>query len=161
MDNMIYHEIQRFRQWWLLITVVAATAWVLFTIINYGREDNWAYIGIFALIMPLLLLLSMKMETKITDTGVHVSMFPLLMRTRHFEWSDIDKAYMRTYQPLKEYGGWGIKGTGSNRAYNVSGKEGLQLELKDGRRILIGTQKPQEMDEVLRIIHKNTSGRVR
>jgi len=161
MSNMIYHEVQRFRRWWLLIGVVATTAGCLFIIIDYGREENSAYIGIFALIISLLLLLTMKMDTKITDTGVYVRMFPLLMRTRHFEWSDIDKAYTRTYQPLEEYGGWGIKGTGNNRAYNVSGKQGLQLELKDGRRILIGTQKPQEIDEVLNIIHKNASFRIR
>jgi hypothetical protein len=42
------------------------------------------------------------------------------------------------------YGGWGIKRGIGGLAYNVSGNQGLQLVLTDGRKILIGTQKPEQ-----------------
>ena len=48
-----------------------------------------------------------------------------------------------------QYGGWGIRGFKSNRAYNVSGKIGLQLEFKNGDKLLVGTQNGQEMNDVL------------
>ena len=34
-------------------------------------------------------------------------------------------------------------------AYNVKGKMGLQLVLKNGKKILIGTQKTEELKQIL------------
>ena len=50
---------------------------------------------------------------------------------------------IRQYKPLKEYGGWGIKyGMGRvGKAYNVKGNIGMQLELKNGQKVLFGTQR--------------------
>jgi hypothetical protein len=39
---------------------------------------------------------------------------------------------------------------GKNRALNVSGSFGLQLVMKDGAKMLIGTQKPQELEDFLK-----------
>ena len=52
----------------------------------------------------------------------------------------------RTYRPILEYGGWGIRYTmGRGWAYNVSGNQGVQLELASGKRILIGSQRAEEL----------------
>jgi hypothetical protein len=53
----------------------------------------------------------------------------------------------RTYRPILEYGGWGIRYSpfGQGCAYNVSGNRGVQLELADGQRILIGSQRAEEL----------------
>jgi len=56
---------------------------------------------------------------------------------------------VRKYKPLLEYGGYGIRGFGNNRALNISGNTGLQLVFKDGRKLLIGTKKGHEMIEML------------
>ena len=42
-----------------------------------------------------------------------------------------------------EYGGWGIKGKRHKKAYTVSGNYGIQFLLKNGKMIMIGTQKPK------------------
>jgi hypothetical protein len=54
--------------------------------------------------------------------------------------SNIRKYEAITYSPLLNYGGWGIR----KGAYNVSGNKGVQFELYDDERFLIGTQKPEE-----------------
>jgi hypothetical protein len=64
-------------------------------------------------------------------------------------WPEVARAYLRRYDPLGEYGGWGIKGTSQNRAYNIANEEGLQLELHNGRRLLLGTQRPTELAQAL------------
>lgn len=54
---------------------------------------------------------------------------------------------MRLYRPIKEFGGWGMRTAfnGKNgKAYNVSGNVGIQLELKNGSKTLLGTQKGKE-----------------
>jgi hypothetical protein len=39
---------------------------------------------------------------------------------------------------------------GNRRAYNTSGNMGLQLIMKNGKKILIGTHKPDELDAFLK-----------
>ena len=59
--------------------------------------------------------------------------------------ADIRSVEARTYSPLKEYGGWGIRGWGQKKAYNVMGNEGVELKLSNSQQIMIGSQKAQEL----------------
>lgn len=58
--------------------------------------------------------------------------------------------FVREYKPILEYGGYGIRYSFSGKAYNVRGKMGLQLKFKDGGKLLIGTQKMEEMEDILK-----------
>lgn len=53
-------------------------------------------------------------------------------------------------EPIKEYGGWGIKGKFKSKAYNVSGNIGLQLYLKNGRKVLFGTQRQEAIENAMK-----------
>ncbi|MCB0473313.1 MAG: hypothetical protein KDC69_02350 [Flavobacteriaceae bacterium] len=67
-------------------------------------------------------------------------------------WNDLGKVFIRKYNPVLEYGGWGVRLNyyrKRGRAFNVSGNIGLQLILKNGKKILIGTHKEYEMKQVL------------
>ena len=59
------------------------------------------------------------------------------------------------HDPRQGYGGWGVRFIRSGRAYTVSGNLGVQLELSNGKGLLIGTQDP---DEFLRAIGTAGSG---
>jgi hypothetical protein len=50
---------------------------------------------------------------------------------------------------LKEYGGWGIRMGRNNKAYNVSGNIGIQIIFNDESKLLIGTNEPEEIANVL------------
>lgn len=99
-----------------------------------------------------------KLETTITDKGVLVSFFPFLSNRKTILWEDVEETYVREYNPITEYGGWGVpfistataRGVANNRALNVKGNKGLQLVLKDGKRLLIGTQEPEKIEGVLK-----------
>jgi hypothetical protein len=85
----------------------------------------------------------MKLVVEIRADGIHFRYPPMINKFRKIGRKDILRVEVREYMPIKEYGGWGIK-TGSKKygkAYNVKGKEGLQLYLKDGSRLLFGTQR--------------------
>lgn len=148
--TILFQEQQRFTQWWLYVSLVPVV--VLEAIMLYREKLPWyewwpllISIGVFALILLI------RMRTVITDEAITVYYFPLLQKPKVFLWTALDKVYVREYSPLSEYGGWGIKGWGSKygRAYNVKGNKGLQLELKDGKKVLIGTQEPIAIEEVL------------
>ncbi len=76
-----------------------------------------------------------------------MALFPLYRR--RIRLADITAAEAVTYSPLVEYGGWGIKGLPGNSAINARGNRGVRLTLRDGRRILIGSQRPDELAAAL------------
>ena len=95
------------------------------------------------------LFVSLKLITRVTNQGISVQFMPLHRKPVMFLFSDIREHSLRTYRPIIEFGGWGIKRGSGGLAYNVSGNKGLQLVLKDGRKILIGTQKPEHLKSAI------------
>lgn len=62
-------------------------------------------------------------------------------------YSDIQSCEAVTYHPIREFGGWGIRFRKGETAYTVSGNQGVRLYLKNGKKILIGSQKPARLAE--------------
>jgi len=64
----------------------------------------------------------------------------------------ISQAFIRQYQAVAEYGGWGYRNfsLGHGKALNVTGNQGIQLLFNDGSKLLIGTEKPAEAASVLK-----------
>ncbi|GAA4376011.1 hypothetical protein GCM10023186_09410 [Hymenobacter koreensis] len=105
--------------------------------------------GLATALFIAFLLLTLRLEIRLDETGVHYRLAPLHRSWRHKAWAEISRVQVRSYDPLGEYGGWGLKGTSRNRALNIAGSEGLQLELRDGTRLLLGTQRPAELRQAL------------
>lgn len=94
--------------------------------------------------VPLLFLL-MRLDTRADESGITINMSPLT-RQKFFHYSEIETAEARDYHPIIEYGGWGVRRSLKNGyAYNMTGTRGVQLVLKDGKRILIGSQRADEL----------------
>jgi hypothetical protein len=74
-----------------------------------------------------------------------VRFFPFHRNFKRFAFEDFGEYYAREYRPLLEYGGWGIRCGKNGKAYNVSGKKGLQIIFKNGKKLLIGSQNPEEL----------------
>jgi hypothetical protein len=89
------------------------------------------------------------LHTRIDKDGIAYRFAPIHRKERFIKWSSIKVAYVRKYRPIAEYGGWGFRRGRSGIAYNTSGKMGLQLQLSDGKKILIGTQTPKALQRVL------------
>lgn len=158
--KILFSETQRFRQWWL---------WTLLILLN-GLLAVMAYTHVFekptitdhlaetiticavALLMFFLTfgMLSVKLETRISADRISVCLCPIQRSYRHFYWNDIIRCYIRDYSPIGEFGGWGFRGTKRNRALNIDGSMGIQLQLKDGNKLLIGTQNSTEADAAIK-----------
>lgn len=154
----VFTEKQRFTQWWLWVIIIGVTLIAPLAIVindpKHGFQAHTATDIIFACIVPVLviiLFLLLQLRTRIDETGIYYRFVPIHFQVLHKSWDDIEKAYIRQYSPLKEYGGWGIRYGmgGKGKAYNVRGNMGLQIELKNGKKMLLGTQKPDEMNEIL------------
>ncbi len=102
----------------------------------------------FGLIFPLLML-NMKLTTEIKYKGIFLKFFPFHLKGKFFPFEEIEKVELLKYNPIKDYGGWGIRYGKSGWAYNVRGKIGLMVYFKNGKKILIGTQKGEEIINVI------------
>jgi hypothetical protein len=99
-----------------------------------------------------LLLLNTRLDTVVKRNGIYVRFFPFHFKFKHYAWDELKKSFVRRYSPLTEYGGWGLRlGLfGSGRAFNVSGDQGLQLQFTDDKKLLIGTQKAEDLEMALK-----------
>lgn len=155
----LYREVQRFRQSWVwgMVFVVAAMGWWGFiqqVILGKPLGQNpapdwgvWLLWAVIGLCLPALFL-SIKLVLEVTPDGVVIHYLPITKRV--IPLADIEKVEARTYNPIREFGGWGVKGwSRRNVAYNLSGNQGVQLTLGDGRRVMLGSRRPQELAEAI------------
>lgn len=164
-NKLIYREEQRFGLWlrWLVAVLVAsAVPFSIFSLTKIPSEQGSpgilpiilpAMAGIFVPVAVAVLFLLLKMETEVRSDGLYVRFFPVHFSFKSFTKDDLSECYAREYRPLLEYGGWGIRyGLKKGKAYNVSGNKGVQLVFKNGKRLLIGSQRAEELEEAIRTV---------
>ena len=147
---ILFGERQKFNQWWLWVILLGSLAITIVSVYPLLITDKaWVgWLSIGGLLVITALAAGITVRTEITAAYIRVSCTSYFSRT--IDWEDIAEAYVRKYNPLGEYGGWGYRLSPKHgTAYNVMGDQGLQLVLKNGRRILIGTQKAMDLIEVL------------
>lgn len=155
----LFREEQRFRQIWLWMIVMAPAAFAWWPFIQQviggkplGQHPapDWLVWVIWLLIglgLPFLFGRT-SMILEVTGEAVLVRYRPFTRRTILL--ADVARAEARTYNAIKDYGGWGIKGWSSAKmVYNVGGNRGVELTLTDGRSVMLGSQRADELAEVI------------
>ncbi|WP_018616763.1 hypothetical protein [Segetibacter koreensis] len=160
-NDVLFTERQKFRQWWVWLTLLGVNGLFIFAVFKQvigGQQFGEKPMGntqlLFTagvIILLTIWLFNLRLETQIKKTGIYVRFFPFHLSFRHYPWYNISRSFVRKYNPIAEYGGWGIRlGLfGKGKAFNVSGNKGLQLEFRNNKKLLIGTNKPGELAEAL------------
>jgi hypothetical protein len=150
--KILFSEKQRFNQWWLWAILIGINLLFLYVAI-FQPNIILTLSFVFTLILTLLFLI-FRLETRISEEKIYVRLYPLQLKYKEYKWSEISKCSIRQYSPIGEYGGWGLRGFGKNKAINISGNLGLQIDFINNKKLLIGTNKTKELTEVLRKIGK-------
>ena len=164
----LYHETQRFHQTWLWVLVggvAALTWWVFVRQVVQGQEFGnnpspdwglWLLLLFIGIGLPGLFLY-LRLVLEVTPEQIVIRFRPF--HTRVIPLSEVREFEVRHYSAVKEYGGWGIKGWSRAKvAYNVSGNEGVELTLEDGRRVMLGSQRASELAQAIGMAQGHTSG---
>lgn len=156
-----FKEIQKFRQWWLILILLTILFTFTYAVISqliynipFGTNpvSNTGLIVLAIIIfMVCAFILMIKLETKINQQGIYVKFYPFHLKFKFINWNEIDRVFIREYSPITEYGGWGLRISlsGNGKAYNVSGNKGLQIVFKNGNKLLIGTNKQEELNLIV------------
>lgn len=157
----VFSEVQRFNQWWLQLINLSLLIFLLYALYQWffakeavgnvmANDATGQLVVLFSVVVTPLLLFFMKLESTIDEVGIHYQFLPFHFSIKTIRWSEIARCYTRKYNPIQEFRGWGIRGSfGKNKAYNVKGNKGIQIVLKTGTKVLIGTQKNTESQQVI------------
>lgn len=159
MSKIHFTESQRFRQPAIILLFVILNGGFLYPVIQQvilGYPVGADPVTNFELVLASILSLAFtalffifRLDTEISDQGISARLFPLHREFRRFSWDDISHIEVRKYKPLREYGGWGLRFGRNGKAWNISGNQGIQLVFQNGKKLLIGTNQPEEVQKVL------------
>jgi hypothetical protein len=157
----VFNETQRFTQWWLQAINIALVALLMYGLYKWyalgepvgnvaANDRTGQIVAILAVVCSVPLIYLFRLKTTIDEIGIHYQFFPINLSQRTIHWSEMENCYVRTYNPIKEFGGWGYRGSfGKGKAVNIKGNKGIQVAFKDGKKLLIGTQEQEDAQKVI------------
>lgn len=96
-----------------------------------------------------------KLKTQITEDEITYSSGIFFSGESVTRISEVKSISIRKYKVLKEFLGWGVRYNSTTDCFTMSGDIGLELTLANNKKILIGTQKPAELQLVLETYFKD------
>lgn len=148
----IYREEQLFG-WWIyaLLGVMVALSCYFLKIRLEGAEGTDNYPHSFGIIvgfaLPAMLVIGvLRMTTEVTVGRIDVSFGWLPSYRRSVNLGAIERVETVRYRPLVDCRGWGIRsGRDGERVLSARGNRGVRLHMIDGSRLLLGSQRPEEL----------------
>ena len=155
-----FKEVQKFTQWWLWLLLVGLGILPVIGIYkqlilgetfgNKPMSDSGLIVFLLFVFSVLALFYIIKLKTEITKYELRFNFFPFYKKI--VKWEDVKNAKIVRYG----FVGYGIRfGSKYGTIYNIKGNKGLAIELKNGKKFLIGTQKHLELFETVNRILKD------
>lgn len=105
-----------------------------------------ATVAVVVSIKVLLGGLTVRVEE--TRIFLHLGMVPLVRRAVPL--SEIVATDSVRYRPIRDFGGWGVRGWGARKAWSARGDQAVALQLTGDRLLLIGSDHPRRLEERIR-----------
>ena len=150
MPNVLFHEEQYFRRSWLWVLIAVPVFVAAMASAASAQVTLWSLLVTLVVgALVAALFAYARLETEVRTDAV-VIRFHGLWPTRTIPFADIEGVEARSYS-IWDSGGWGVHLTFGGMAYNVSGNQGVFIHLRKGSRVLVGSQRA---DELARAIHQ-------
>lgn len=166
---ILFEEEQRFirnKLAWIVAVILASALFVMTrSLVTTWAEIRRQPILVMALVVLayglivaiFVVLITSRLKTRVEPDGLFVRFLPFHLKERCIPASDIATWEAITYQPILEYGGWGIRYGAKSNAYNVHDNRGVLLKRHNNRPLLIGSQNPDGLASALSILKSQAS----
>ena len=162
-----YKEIQKFTQTWLWallgVSLIPSVGFItygflsqLLTGIPWG-DKPMSDVGLTILTVSiwvimggiLAMFISAELQFEIKDKAIYYRFTILSPKLKRIGMEDLESWEVRRFG-FFEFGGYGVRHKlNKTTAFIVKGRMGLELKLKEGKTIMIGTQKPEEVKKAI------------
>ena len=154
--SAIYREEQWFG-WWTYagLGLISALAWVVLVDRTVGWSVPWiawhgrafkALVAAGLVVPPAIVVAALRMVTLVTPGSLRIS-FGFLPTVRRIVPLDaIASIEVVHYHPIRDHVGWGFRlGREGERIYSARGDRGVRVRLRDGTKLLVGSQRPDQL----------------
>jgi hypothetical protein len=153
--KIVFTEVQKFTQWWLWILLIGigilpiVGMYKQFVLGETFGDNPMSDLGLIIFCAVVFGLIAMfwllRLKTEIDQNEIRINFFPFL--SKKVPWNDIKSADIVNYG----FVGYGIRfGSTYGTVYNTNGNTGLAIELRNGKKFVIGTQKEHELNAIVK-----------
>ncbi len=149
-------EKQKFKNPYIWTIMILLNCYIIYGLISqvfldkpFGNNPlpDIILIAVFIITFSILFLLYILfLEITIDNNEINIQFFPFLKK--QFSFGDIKKIDIVKYNPLKDYGGWGIRYGKNGKAYTIGGNSGLRMILLNNKEYLIGINNPEKFKQL-------------
>lgn len=164
--EFLFEEVQYMKEFKaifiLLIVILCVLLWsfgqIIYEQIYQPETVNTtdSIIGIIACIIGNLFITHLafftRLITTVTKKGLFIRYIPFHFKMKEIDLKEIKNIEAKQYRPIMEYGGWGIRVGWKKKAYNVFGNKGVEITYRNDHKLLIGSQKPDELANAINSI---------
>ena len=154
---MDFKEEQKYRSLWIYLILAISTG-VLLWLTRSGYVIELVHLLlIFTPILAIIFLVEYsKLYTTISKEGITFKFKPYQKSWTLIPWSKIKNIETKKYNPIRDYGGWGMRKSKLGKGYNTRGNIGIFISTSDNETIMIGTQKEDEVKKVVQHFYHKT-----
>ena len=101
--------------------------------------------GGFLLFYVTMTSIFMCLDVEVRADHLFISFGPVRLVRKRIQFADIESAKAVTYSPIREFGGWGIRGWGRRTAWTIRGNQAVRVKLVSGKEVYVGSRFPQRL----------------
>lgn len=154
---MIFKEVQTYRGTWLMFLIlilelpmIILVAAVILSSESNSQEAIWIIPALLLLMGTIFMfIMSLRLELRIEPDEIKYRFIPFFSKWKSITREEIKEVQVISYSPISDYGGWGLKGNKTTKAYSILGDHGLLINHGQKKKIMIGTQKGKELKEFI------------
>lgn len=169
-EKVLFFEEERFNQKWNLFLITpVCVGFILFQFYSLYSQlvwkkpvgsdplsDTWLIIMSF-LVIPLMIFLIWlfsvtKLTVQVDKEKIFIQFYPMIKREVLI--SDINSFEIKEFNPVIDFGGWGLRYSirWKTTGYIMKGKVGVHIHLKNGKNLLISSERANELYRILKEI---------
>lgn len=156
MANQVYKETQSYRGTWIIYLIILVQLPTIILLLTfYLQAEDKAEMGVTLAVVAgtmaliFLFIFNLSLEIRIDQNGISFRYFPFIRSWRKYPKESIKTITIINYSPITDFGGWGLKGNKTTKAYSILGDQGLLFDVGEEKKIMIGTMKAKELEEYL------------
>lgn len=152
--NIKFEEKQKFTQWWLWLILIGigmipiVGLYKQLVLKQFFGDNPMSDSGLIMFSLFIFIVIGLfffiKLETRITEQGIEMRFIPFV--EKKIEWNEIKHVELIKHGVFSS----GIRiSLKYGTIYKIKGNHGIFIELKNGEKTLIGTQKEKELKAII------------